>query len=417
MYRGGRIGRPIGARASERAEETRKKWMARDVVDSTAIETRDDLVTWIEKGCKERSSFRLGTEHEKVPFYRSDTFPVPYERPGSRQGGIRDLLEGLQTRLQWEPISDGAALIGLAAPESGAAISLEPGGQFELSGAPLETVHEVAREFDAHIAAVHGVAEPLDIGFLSLGMQPKWPRSAIPVMPKQRYAIMARYMPKVGTLGLDMMFRTATVQVNLDYGSEADMVKKLRVGLALQPIVTAIFANSPFADGKPNGFLSMRSEIWRDTDAARTGMLPFAFEEGMGFERYVDYALDVPMYFVKRGEHYHDVSGASFRDLLEGKLPQLPGERATISDWANHLGTLFPEVRLKRYLEMRGADAGPTGRLAALSAFWVGLLYDQTALDAAWDLVKGWTEAEGQALRDSVSGQALGAPFRRGTGG
>ena len=383
--------------------------MARDVVDSTAIETRDDLVTWIEKGCKERSSFRLGTEHEKVPFYRSDTFPVPYERPGSRQGGIRDLLEGLQTRLQWEPISDGAALIGLAAPESGAAISLEPGGQFELSGAPLETVHEVAREFDAHIAAVHGVAEPLDIGFLSLGMQPKWPRSAIPVMPKQRYAIMARYMPKVGTLGLDMMFRTATVQVNLDYRSEADMVKKLRVGLALQPIVTAIFANSPFADGKPNGFLSMRSEIWRDTDAARTGMLPFAFEEGMGFERYVDYALDVPMYFVKRGEHYHDVSGASFRDLLAGKLRELPGEHATTSDWANHVSTIFPEVRLKRFLEMRGADMGSRDHVVALPALWAGLLYDETALDGAWQLAKDWSNAQRSALRADVPRLALKA--------
>jgi glutamate--cysteine ligase len=403
MYCGGRIGRSlIGARASERAEETRKKWMARDVVDSTAIETRDDLVTWIEKGCKERSSFRLGTEHEKVPFYRDDTAPVPYERPASRQGGIRDLLEGLHARLRWEPISDGAALIGLAAPEMGAAISLEPGGQFELSGAPLESVHEIAGEFDAHIAAVHAVAEPLDIEFLNLGMQPKWPRAAIPIMPKQRYAIMARYMPKVGTLGLDMMFRTATVQVNLDYESETDMVKKLRVGLALQPIVTAMFVNSPFADGRANGFLSMRAEIWRDTDGARTGMLPFAFDDGMGFERYVDYALDVPMYFVKRGEHYHDVSGASFRDLLTGKLVQLPGERATMSDWANHLSTIFPEVRLKRFLEMRGADMGGRDHVLALPALWAGLLYDETALDGAWQLVKSWSEQQRSALRADV---------------
>jgi len=226
---------------------------------------------------------------------------------------------------------------------------------------------------------------------------------------------MTRYMPKVGVMGLDMMYRTSTVQVNLDFASEADMVKKLRVSLALQPIATAIFANSPFMHGKPNGFLSMRSEVWRHTDLDRTGMMPFAFEDGMGFERYVDYALDVPLYFVKRGDTYHDVAGASFRDLLEGKLAQLPGERATISDWANHLGTLFPEVRLKRYLEMRGADAGPTARLAALSAFWVGLLYNQSALDAAWDLVKDWTAAERQALRDSVTRQALRTPFRTTT--
>ncbi|MEA2833720.1 MAG: glutamate--cysteine ligase [Methylobacteriaceae bacterium] len=383
--------------------------MARDVVDSTAIETRDDLVAWIEQGCKERGAFRLGTEHEKVPFYRADTSPVPYERPASREGGIRDLLEGLQQQLSWEPISDGAALIGLAAPDIGAAISLEPGGQFELSGAPLESVHEVAREFDTHVAAVHAVAEPLGIDFLSLGMQPKWPRSAIPVMPKQRYAIMARYMPKVGTLGLDMMFRTATVQVNLDYETEADMVKKLRVGLALQPIVTAMFANSPFTDGKPNGLLSMRAEIWRDTDGARTGMLPFAFEDGMGFERYVDYALDVPMYFVKRGERYHDVSGASFRDLLAGKLVQLPDERATISDWANHLSTIFPEVRLKRFLEMRGADMGSQDHVLALPALWAGLLYDEASLNGAWTLVKAWSETQRAALRADIPRFALKA--------
>jgi glutamate--cysteine ligase len=376
--------------------------MARDVIDSAAIETRDDLVTWFEKGCKARSAFRLGTEHEKVPFYRADTTPVPYERTASRSGGIRDLLEGLQARVKWEPISDGATLIGLAAPDAGAAISLEPGGQFELSGAPLETVHEVAREFDAHIADLHAIAEPLGIGFLSLGMQPKWPRTAMPIMPKQRYAIMASYMPEVGTLGLDMMFRTATVQVNLDYESEVDMVKKLRVGLALQPIATAMFANSPFADGKPNGFLSMRSEIWRDTDRARTGMLPFAFEDGMGFERYVDYALDVPMYFVKRGEHYHDVSGASFRDLLAGKLAELPGEHATMSDWANHLSTIFPEVRLKRFLEMRGADMGGRDHVLASPALWAGLFYDETALDGAWELVKNWSQQERSALRADV---------------
>jgi glutamate--cysteine ligase len=231
-------------------------------------------------------------------------------------------------------------------------------------------------------------------------------------MPKGRYRIMTAYMPKVGKLGLDMMYRTCTVQTNLDFSSEADMVKKLRVGLALQPVATALFANSPFTEGKLNGYLSFRSEIWRDTDPDRTGMLPWAFEPGMGFERWVDYALDVPMYFVKRGDKYIDVAGQSFRDLMAGKLALLPGERATLSDWANHLTTIFPEVRLKRYLEMRGADAGPRRRLTSLPAFWVGLLYDDVSLDAAWDLVKGWSAEERQTLRGDVPKLALRAQVR-----
>jgi glutamate--cysteine ligase len=379
--------------------------MARDIIDANSVETRDALVSWLEAGCKPAESFRVGTEHEKVPFYRADLTPVPYD--GAR--GIRALLEGMQARLGWEAIVDGGNLIGLFDAAGGGAISLEPGGQFELSGAPLETIHQTAAEIDAHLRLTHDVGAPLDIGFLALGMSPKWTLAQTPVMPKGRYRIMARYMPKVGTRGLDMMFRTATVQSNLDFSDEADMVKKLRVGLALQPLLTALFANSPFTDGKLNGFLSARSEIWRDTDNARAGMLPFAFEPGMGFERYVDYALDVPMYFVKRGAVYHDVAGASFRDLLAGRLEALPGERATISDWANHLSTIFPEVRLKRYLEMRGADVGPAARICALSALMVGLYYDPDALGAAFDLVKGWSAAERQKLRDDVPRLALGA--------
>ena len=382
--------------------------MARDVTDSTPIAAREELVAWIEKGVKPKSAFRIGTEHEKFPFRTGTTEPVPYDGPN----GIRALLEGMQGMLGWEPILEDGNIIGMADVTGGGAISLEPGGQFELSGAPVPSIHATCSEINAHLAQVREVGEPLGIRFLALGMSPLWTREQTPVMPKKRYDIMTRYMPKVGVMGLDMMYRTSTVQVNLDFASEADMVKKLRVSLALQPIATAIFANSPFLHAKPNGFLSMRSEVWRHTDLERTGMMPFAFEDGMGFERYVDYALDVPLYFVKRGDTYHDVAGASFRDLLEGKLAQLPGERATMSDWANHLGTLFPEVRLKRYLEMRGADAGPTARLAALSAFWVGLLYDQGALDAAWDLVKDWTAPERQALRDSVTRQALQTPFR-----
>ena len=382
--------------------------MARDVTDLTPVASRDELVAWLEEGCKAPETFRIGTEHEKIPFYLSDFAPVPYEgrRP---QGGIRALLEAVQETTGWEPICDGEALIGLFDEKGGGAISLEPGGQFELSGAPLDTIHETRAELEAHLKIANAAAVQNGIGFLSLGMSPLWTLAQTPVMPKSRYKIMTAYMPKVGTRGLDMMYRTCTVQVNLDFASEADMVKKLRVSLALQPLATALFANSPFTEGKLNGRLSERSEIWRDTDNNRAGMLPFAFESGMGFERYVDYALQVPMYFVKRGDTYHDVAGADFRALLEGKLPQLPGERATLSDWANHLSTIFPEVRLKRFLEMRGADAGSVEHMSALSAFFVGLLYDQNALDAAYDLIKGWSAAERQALRDGVPVQGLSA--------
>ncbi|MBV9555480.1 MAG: glutamate--cysteine ligase, partial [Pseudolabrys sp.] len=316
--------------------------------------------------------------------------------------GVQALLEGVASETGWSRIEDAGALIGLYDPTNGGAISLEPGGQFELSGAQVETVHQTSRELMAHLAQVREVAQPLHIGFLGLGMTPSWTRSEIPKMPKGRYKIMTAYMPKVGTYGLDMMYRTCTVQTNLDFSSEADMVKKLRVSLALQPIGTALFANSPFTEGKPNGYVSFRSQVWTDVDKARSGMLPFAFEDGMGFERYVDYALDVPMYFVKRGDDYIDVAGQSFRDLLQGKLPGAPGERATISDWANHVSTIFPEVRLKRYLEMRGSDSGPWRRLPSLTAFWIGLLYDDDSLSAAWDLVKDWTAAERQKLRDDV---------------
>jgi glutamate--cysteine ligase len=382
--------------------------MARDQVDMMPIETRDELVAWFEAGIKPKSEFRIGTEHEKFPFTVTGHNPVPYEGPR----GINALLTGMQHLLGWEPITDGPNIIGLFDVTGGGAISLEPGGQFELSGAPLETVHQTCSELMAHLAQLREVAAPLGIGFLGLGMSPKWTRAETPMMPKSRYRIMTAYMPKVGTLGLDMMYRTCTVQVNLDFSSEADMVKKLRVGLALQPVATAMFANSPFTEGKPNGFLSFRSEIWRDTDNDRAGMLPWAFEPGMGFERWVDYALDVPMYFIKRGDTYIDVAGQSFRDLLAGKLAALPGERATVSDWANHIASIFPEVRLKRYLEMRGADAGPWRRLPALPALWVGMLYDDDALEAAWRLVRDWTAEERQQLRDEVPRLGLAATIR-----
>jgi glutamate--cysteine ligase len=372
--------------------------MARDQVDPTPIETRQELVAWFEQGIKPKGEFRLGTEHEKFPFTLIGHRPVPY----AGAAGIRALLEGMQRRLGWEPIVEDGNIIGLADGANGGAISLEPAGQFELSGAPVETVHETQAELAAHVALAKSMAAPLGIGFLGIGMTPTWSRADVPQMPKGRYRIMTGYMPKVGHLGLDMMYRTCTVQTNLDYASEADMVKKLRVSLALQPVATAMFANSPFTEGRPNGFLSFRAEIWRDTDADRTGMLPWAFEPGMGFERWVDYALDVPMYFVKHGERYVDVAGQSFRDLMAGKLPGMPGARATISDWANHISTIFPEVRLKRYLEMRGADCGPQARLPALPAYWVGLLYDDRALDAAWEIVRNWSAEERRKLRAEV---------------
>ena len=326
--------------------------MARDQVDMTPIERRDELVDWIAQGIKPKSLFRIGTEHEKFAFTLEGHHPVPYE--GRR--GIRALLEGMEHLLGWQPIMEGENVIGLFDVTGGGAITLEPGGQFELSGAQVETVHQTSRELMAHLAQVREVAQPLHIGFLGIGMTPSWTRAEMPKMPKGRYKIMTAYMPKVGKLGLDMMYRTCTVQTNLDFSSEADMVKKLRVSIALQPVATALFANSPFTEGRPNGFLSFRAEIWRDTDKDRTGMLPWAFEKGMGFERWVDYALDVPMYFVKHGDDYVDVAGQSFRDLMAGKLPGMPGAQATISDWSNHISTIFPEVRLKRYLEMRGAD-------------------------------------------------------------
>jgi glutamate--cysteine ligase len=377
--------------------------MARDATDSTPISSRDELIAYLEAGCKPASAFRVGTEHEKFPFYIKDLSPVPYEGPQ----GIRSILDEWAQVPGWLPIWEGDHPIGLVHEETGAAISLEPGGQFELSGAPLSTIHHTAVELDAHLSTARAIASSKGIAFLGLGHTPLWSRQEVPVMPKGRYRIMMGYMPKVGTLGLDMMLRTCTVQANLDFSSEADMVKKLRVTLALQPILTALFANSPFTEGKPNGFLSMRSQIWRHTDPDRTGMMPFAFESGMGFERYVDYVLDVPMYFVKRGSVYHDVAGASFRDFLAGKLSGFEGQKPTQSDWANHLSTLFPEVRLKRYLEMRGADVGSREMLLALPALCVGLLYDQTCLDEAWQLVRGWTPRQRQELRDHVPREGL----------
>ena len=370
--------------------------------DSAPIESRDDLVAVFSGGEKRPEDWRIGTEHEKFVYRTSDHRAPSWEEPG----GIRDLLLGL-TEFGWSPVVEDGHVIALTGPDG--TVSLEPAGQFELSGAPLENLHQTCAEADRHLKQCKAVGEKLGIGFLGLGMWPDKTRSELPVMPKGRYAIMLKYMPKVGNLGLDMMLRTCTIQANLDYSSEADMVKKFRVGLALQPVATALFANSPFTEGKPNGYLSYRSHIWEDTDPDRTGMLPFVFEDGFGYERYLDYALDVPMYFVFRDGKYIDVAGESFRDFLEGKLPQLPGEKPKLTDFVDHLSTIFPEVRLKSFLEMRGADGGPWNRICALPALWVGLLYDDQALGAAWDLVKNWTIDEHEALRREVPKLALRA--------
>jgi glutamate--cysteine ligase len=373
------------------------------------ITDRRQLIEYLEAGCKPKPDWRVGTEHEKFGYTHDDLRPLPYA--GDR--GIRALLEGLARQFGWEMIRENDRPIALQ--RGRASVTLEPGGQVELSGAPVKTLHETCCEVHEHLDQVRAVAAPLGIGMLGLGFQPKWRREDIPWMPKGRYRIMGAYMPTRGRLGLDMMLRTCTIQTNLDFSSEADMVQKFRVGLAWQPVATALFANSPFTEGRPNGFLSYRSHVWTDTDPDRCGILPFVFEDGMGFERYVDHVLDVPMYFVYRDGQYIDAAGQSFRDFLRGRLPALPGEVPTITDWSDHLTTLFPEVRLKRFLEMRGADGGPWRSLCALPALWVGVLYHQATLDAAWDRVKDWTIEEHEYLRAEVPRQGLRTPFRGST--
>lgn len=372
------------------------------------ITDKRQLVEYLALGCKPKERWRIGTEHEKFGFKCDDLSPLPYAGPW----GIRAVLEGL-TRFGWSPVYEDGNVIGLAL--GGASVSLEPGGQLELSGVPRANLHETCEEVHSHLEQVKEVAAELGVCFHGLGFLPKHRREEMPWMPKGRYAIMRRYMATKGKLGLDMMTRTCTVQVNLDFASEPDMVKKFRVGLALQPVATALFANSPFVDGKPSGYLSYRSHVWTDTDPDRTGMLDFVFDASMGFERYVDYALDTPMYFVYREGRYIDAAGQSFRDFLAGRLPALPGEIPCLADWADHLTTLFPEARLKHYLEMRGADGGPWGRLCALPALWVGLFYDERSLDEAWRLVEDWSAAERAALHEAVPRLALKAPFRGGT--
>ena len=373
----------------------------------TAPLSREDLIGAMSKGAKPRDQWRIGAEHEKFGFDRSTLRRPTYEGPN----GIKAMLDGL-TRFGWDKVYEGENVIALERKNSEgmtASISLEPGGQFELSGAPLKDVHDICNETGQHLMEVKQVADQLNLGFLGTGFDPMWTRADVPIMPKGRYGIMRAYMPKKGGLGLDMMLRTCTIQSNLDFESEADMVEKFRVSLALQPIATALFANSPFTEGKPNGFLTARANVWTDTDPDRTGMLDFVFQDGFGFERYADYALDVPMYFAKRNGQYIDLSGRSFRKFMDGRLDDLPGELATLKDWNDHLTTLFPEVRLKAYLEMRGADGGPWSRICALQALWAGVLYDAPSLAAAWDLVKDWDIADHERLRRDVTRLGLKA--------
>ncbi len=367
------------------------------------IERYEQLAEYMAEGCKPPEDWRIGTEHEKFGYCKDTLKPLPYA--GERS--IEAVLSGLRDSHGWDPVEEGGHLIGLT--KGMANVSLEPGGALELSGAPLETIHETCDEVNEHLREVKDVADRIGVGFIGLGAAPIWTHDEMPLMPKGRYKLMNNYMGKVGTMGRVMMRRTCTVQVNLDFGSEADMVQKMRVAIALQPVATALFANSPFFEGKPNGHKSWRSRVWRDLDEDRTGMVPFVFEEGFGFERWVEYALDVPMYFVHRDGKYIDALGMSFRDFLKGELPALPGEKPTIGDWADHLTTLFPEARVKKYIEMRGADGGPWRRLCALPAFWVGLMYDQGTLDAAWDLVKGWSAETREALRIAASVDGLQA--------
>ena len=383
--------------------------MARDMTDLTPIDSVDDLTLYMKDGEKPKAQFRIGTEHEKFGFYADTLGPVPYE--GER--GIRRLLEGMQALSGWEAITDDGRIIGLAGASGQGAISLEPGGQFELSGAPVETIHQTCRESNAHLADVRKVAKGLGIEFLGMGSSPLWTLAETPIMPKSRYDIMRNYMPKVGTRGLDMMFRTCTIQVNLDFADEADMRRKMQIGMKLQPLATALFANSPFTEGKPNGLVSWRSDVWRDVDNQRSGLLPFVFEPGFTYRDYVEWALDVPMYFVMRDGVYHDATDITFRQFLDGGFKgRVADATPNIGDWTNHLSTLFPDVRLKRFIEMRGADGGPWRRICALPALWVGLLYDEAAMAEAEALCADWTFEEVSAMREAVPTTGFATRFR-----
>lgn len=380
--------------------------MARDTVDNEPIENHDQLLGWLTKGNKPKEEWRIGTEHEKFGFYLNDNSPVPYEG----ENGIKAILEAMAKAPGWEAIFDDGKIIGLYNPTEGGAISLEPGGQFELSGAPLENVHQTCRESNTHLSDVKKIASEMGIGFLGVGASPVWTFEETPMMPKSRYNIMKAYMPKVGSVGHDMMFRTTTIQVNLDFSDERDMVRKLQTSLKLQSMSSALFANSPFKEGAPSGLLSWRSEIWKDVDNQRGGYHPFMLADDFGFDKYVEWALDIPMYFIIRDGKYHDCTHITFRQFMDGALKgEVDDPVANIGDWGNHLSTLFPDVRLKRFLEMRGADGGPWQGICALPAFWVGLMYSENSLSAAEDLTKDWNADMVGQLRSDVPTKGLQA--------
>ena len=387
--------------------------------ENPVIERIDDIIAYMETGyTPDRRDWRIGSEHEKFIFHRGSNKPLAYEAKDGRPG-VRDVLLAFVAR-GWEAVYENENII--AAKKDGASLTLEPGGQFELSGAPLETLHQTCHESTSHLKDVCEIGQALNIGFMGLGLHPTLTLDTVHLMPKARYDIMRAYMPQVGNMGLDMMLRTCTVQVNIDFADETDMVEKLRIGFALQPLAVALFANSPFNHGQLNGMLSMRSHMWTQTDPDRTGLLPFVFEDGMGYPRYVEHVLDVPMYFVCRDGRFLDAAGQSFRDFLAGNLPALPGEKPRLSDWQDHLTTLYPEVRLKTYIEMRGADGGSKASLCSLPAFWVGLLYDAKAQAAAYDIINEWsfediararTEVPRLGLKTQIKGQTFQELGRR----
>lgn len=367
------------------------------------VTRRDPLIAYFATGAKPRSEWRIGTEYEKVAVERKTGRAARY----FGRNGIEELLRRLADRYGWTPRSEGDHVIALQGER--ATITLEPGAQVELSGEPCESIHCAHAELTEHVSQIVSVGEEIGIAFLGLGMQPLSPVEDIEWVPKARYGIMGPYMQKVGTLGHRMMKQTATVQTNIDFSDERDAMEKMRVTMGLSPILTAMFANSPICDGRLNGYMSFRQHVWTDTDRDRCGLLPFVFSRDAGFEDYADWALGVPMYFIRRDDRFVDLSGLPFREFLKKGAA---GHHATLADWQLHLTTLFPEVRLKTYIEVRSVDSQPPERMLALPALMKGVLYDADCLLGAWDLVKGWSFGERLDLYDASHRDALMARVR-----
>ena len=337
------------------------------------------LVKIFSEGCKEKIKWKIGTEHEKFGFKKKSLEPINFQ-------DIQQIFLKLSNKYNWEKVFEDSNLIALK--KNNASITLEPGGQIELSGAPMKNLFETCKEVNQHQSELDDICKSMEIDFLGMGLLPKWKLNKIKLMPKKRYKIMSEYMPQVGSKGLDMMFRTATIQANYDFSSESDMVKKMRVSQSLQPIIIALYANSPFVDGKITNYKSFRSFIWTKTDKKRCGILPFIYDNSFSFERYVDYLLDIPMYFIIRDNEYINMTKYTFRNFLEKKV--LKKIEPNLEDWKIHLTTVFPEVRLKTFIELRGADGGPWSRVCALPAFWTGILYDKKNLNEIWTKISHW---------------------------